>query len=81
MRHLLPAANLSVVFLVLVFMWPFSANAQRGRGGQGGELWQAAFDGDLEGVKAAVERGGDVNAKGRGGFSALLAAYAMTILR
>src|SRR6516164_773540 len=38
------------------------------------DLWQAAFDGDVSKVQSAVEHGASVNTKGRGGFSALLAA-------
>jgi ankyrin repeat protein len=38
------------------------------------QVWQAAYDGNLEAVRSAVERGADVNARGKGGFSALLAA-------
>lgn len=45
-----------------------------GASGPDGQLWQAAYDGDLEGVKSAVTQGASINAKGKGGFSALLAA-------
>src|SRR5262249_18128957 len=81
MKRLFPTAGLFSVLLLLTyaFFWNSSANAQRGQGrnmphGPDQQLWQAAFDGDLAGVKSALEQGADVNVKGRGGFSALLAA-------
>jgi ankyrin repeat protein len=62
------------LFLVLAISCPLSAKAQRADGSPGQRLWQSAFDGDLEGVKTAVRQGAGVNVKGKGGFSALLAA-------
>lgn len=38
------------------------------------KLWHAAFDGDFDGAKAAVDAGADVNYRGFGGFTPLLAA-------
>lgn len=64
-----PVRTLLITLLALWLAGPH-ASAQR----RVPELWQAAFDGDLEGVKRAAARGDSVNAQGRGGFSALLAA-------
>ncbi|MBA3915900.1 MAG: ankyrin repeat domain-containing protein [Acidobacteriales bacterium] len=38
------------------------------------QLYQAAFDGDMDGLKAAMQAGANVNSKGRGDFSPLIAA-------
>lgn len=66
-RRIVQAIRLTA--LLLAAMLPLSALAQSGE-----QMWQAAFDGDVNTVKSAVEHGADVNYKGRGGFSALLAA-------
>lgn len=80
MRYL-SFAGLTVALLALLLTCGF---AQQGRGRRGGgfgsgspadqKLWQAAFDGDLAGVQSALESGASPDAKGRGGFSALVAA-------
>ena len=60
-------AGLALVACAL--LWPALAAAQSGN-----DMWQAAFDGDVNRVREAVEHGADVNFRGRGGFTALLAA-------
>jgi ankyrin repeat protein len=73
-------ACLTAMLVTLLMTFGFAqGRGQRGGFGGGGsgpdrELWQAAFDGDLGAVQAAVAQGASVNAKGRQGFSALLAA-------
>jgi ankyrin repeat protein len=78
MRYLNFACMTAMLVAFLVTFGFAQGRGQRGDfgGGSGpdGQLWQAAYDGDLEGVKAAVAQGAGVNAKGKGGFSALLAA-------
>ena len=66
----------TINFLALILLlagvagWQRTAYGQRG----GDPLWQAAFNGDLEGVKSSVEHGANVSTPGPGGFSPLVAA-------
>ncbi|MBZ5600561.1 MAG: ankyrin repeat domain-containing protein [Acidobacteriia bacterium] len=78
MRHL-NFAGMAAMLVVCLMTTAFAQGRGQkggfgGASGPDGQLWQAAFDGNLEGVKAALAQGASVNAKGRGGFSALLAA-------
>lgn len=78
MRNLNFVGMTAMIVVLLMTLAFAQGRGQRGglggASGPDGQLWQAAYDGDLEGVKSAVTQGASINAKGKGGFSALLAA-------
>jgi hypothetical protein len=65
-----PSRLISLLMMFLwLFVWPVSSHGQSNE-----RLWQAAFSGDLEGVKSAVGQGAAVDFKGQSGFTPLNAA-------